>query len=126
MTHDVPRMGSLIWISEATFDEQPTIEDAQGITNWRWPVFFPLSVAIHRKIVTPLGLAQIPAELKPFPLLRSGNKKIGWQLVELPNGSLPSRSLGPTKDPSIPIYRVVNDTRLKEMIVSGWRPEDNW
>jgi hypothetical protein len=24
---------------------------------------------------------------------------------------------------ALPIYKVVNDTRLKEMIVSGWRPE---
>jgi len=32
------------------------------------------------------------------------------------------RRLGPTEDRSLPIYQVVNDTRLKEMIVSHWRP----
>lgn len=64
-------------------------------------------------------MVPVPTELMPFPLLRSGNKATGWQLVELPNGSLPSRSLGPAKDPAVPIYRVVNDTRLKEMILAA-------
>lgn len=126
MTHDVPRMGALIWIAEPTFDEVPTVEDVQRIDRWRWPVFFPLSGAISKRIVTPIAVVTIPDALRPFPLLRSGNRKIGWQLVELPGGTLPSRVLGPASDPTVPIYEVVNDTRLKEMIVSGWRSEDDW
>jgi hypothetical protein len=59
MTHDVPRMGSLVWIAEPTFDEEPTIEQVQQIDQWRWPVFFPLSSALRRSIVTPIGVVPI-------------------------------------------------------------------
>ena len=34
--------------------------------------------------------------------------------------------LGPTTDAGLPIYTVVNDTMLKEMIVSDWSPESVW
>ncbi len=132
MTHYVPRVrGELIWIAEPTFDEEPTVEDVERIDRWRWPVFFPLSVALHRKLVTRIGMVPIPRQLQPFPLLRNGDKKHGWRLVRLvqdANGSLAisGRGLGQCKDPSVPIDGIVNDTRLKERIVSGWRPEDVW
>jgi hypothetical protein len=119
-------MGSLIWIAEPTFDDVPTVEQVQAIHGWRWPVFFPLSTALHRKMMTPIGVVAIPDQLRSFPLLRSGNKRAGWQLVELPGGSLPSRTLGPATDPTVPIYQVVNDAMLKEMVVSSWRPDDDW
>ena len=126
MTHDVPRMGSLVWIAEPTFDEEPTIEQVQQIDQWRWPVFFPLSSALRRSIVTPIGVVPIPSALKPFPLMRGGNPQLGWQRVRIVDCSLPSQPLGPATDPSLPMYRIVNDARLKEMIVSGWRPENEW
>jgi hypothetical protein len=126
MTHDVPRMGSLIWIAERTFDDAPSAQDVESIDRWRWPIFFPLSVAIHRKIVTPIGIVPIPEALRSFPVMRGGNRQMGWTLTDIPDGSLPSRPLGPATDPSVPIYEIVNDTRLKEMIVAGWRPEDDW
>lgn len=126
MTHDVPRMGSLIWIAAPTFDEEPPVEQVQQITRWRWPVFFPLSVALHRRIVSPIGRVVIPDGLKPFPIMRSRMGAAGWRLVELADGSLPSRPLGPASDSAVPIYRVVNDLRLKEMILTGWKPQDEW
>jgi hypothetical protein len=126
MTHEVPKMGSLTWIAEPTFENVPTVEDVRTIARWRWPVFFPVGAAIRQNIAVPIGVVAIPDGLQSFPPLRSGNKKSGWQLVELPRNSLPSRVLGPATDPSVPIYQVVNDTMLKEMVVSGWRPEDDW
>lgn len=33
---------------------------------------------------------------------------------------------GVANDPSVAIYEVVNDTALKEMIVSNWRPANEW
>ena len=35
--------------------------------------------------------------------------------------------LGPTtQDRDLPIISIVNDTRLKEMLVAGWMPADRW
>jgi hypothetical protein len=66
----------------------------------------------------------IPEELKPFPILRSGDKKSGWRSFTQVDGV--RQRLGPATDPSIPIYKVVNDTRLKETLVGGWLPEQEW
>jgi hypothetical protein len=30
------------------------------------------------------------------------------------------------REPSMPISQGVNDTRLKEMLVTDWRPEQDW
>jgi hypothetical protein len=124
VTHDLPRIGSLIWMAEPTFDEEPTIEQVQEIEGWRWPVFFPVAAAIRRKIVSPIGEVSVPEGLRQFPLLRSRNGRGGWTLVKFVDGA--SQPAGPASDPAIARYSVVNDTRLKEMIVSGWRPENNW
>lgn len=124
MTHHLPRTGHLLWIAEPTFAEEPGIQDVGQIRRWRWPVFFPLGAAIRRKLVSPIGVTTVPADLKPFPLMRSGSKGRGWILGKLVDGEL--EPAGPTSDPSLPIYQVVNDTRLKEMLVSNWRPEDVW
>jgi hypothetical protein len=120
----VPRTGSLIWIAEPTFDEQPTVEQVKELTRWRWPVFFPLSAAIHRKLVTPIRQLRVPGELQQFPLLRSELGRGVWRLVRFVDGA--SQSAGLTQDPTIPIYEIVNDTMLKERIVTDWRPKDAW
>ncbi len=87
-------------------------------------MFFPLGAAMRRKIVTPIGVIPIPVDLQQFPLMRSRNGRGGWTLVKFVDGS--SQPGGVTTDPSLPRYSVVNDTQLKEMIVSGWRPEQDW
>jgi hypothetical protein len=124
MTDRVERTGDLVWIAEPTFDDEPTREQVCGIDRWRWPIFFPLSAAIQRKIVTPIGIVPIPKRLRPFPVMRGGNKKMGWMAFTQANGV--RQLLGPTTDSSLPIAKVVNDTALKEMIVSGWKPETEW
>jgi hypothetical protein len=124
VTHDIPKTGSLIWIAESTFEEEPTLELVRQISEWRWPVLFPLAAAIRRKIVQPIGMIPVPRALQPFPTMRSGNKTLGWTAFTESEGV--RRKLGSTNDRSLPIYGIVNDTRLKEMIVSGWRPEDEW
>jgi hypothetical protein len=124
MSYDVERIGSLIWMAEPVFDEEPTLDQVVHINRWRWPVFFPLSAALRRKIVTPIGPLSVPESLQSFPLMRSRNGRGGWNLVKFVNGA--SQPCGDASDPTTPIYSVVNDTRLREMIVSGWRPEDTW
>jgi hypothetical protein len=124
VTYDLPKFGTLVWIATPTFDEEPTRDQVKQITAWRWPIFFPLAAAIRRRIATPIGMIAVPATLQPFPIMRSGNKKAGWRAFTETGGI--RRRLGPTDDASLPIYKIVNDTRLKEMVVSGWRPEDEW
>jgi len=124
VTHDVPKVGSLVWIAKPTFAQQPTVDEVESIKSWRWPVLLPLEAAIRRHIVTPIGTVAVQKGLQQFPTMRSGNRKTGWVAFTEADGA--RRRLGPTNDPSLPIYQVVNDTRLKEMVVSGWRPEDVW
>ena len=128
MTHHVERIGHVVWLARPFFDAPPTAEDVGRIEEWRWPIFFPLGAAVRRKIVTPIGVFPIPAGMEAFPMMRSragkGSGKTAWNLVKFVDGS--SRSCGPTSDSSLPIYSVVNDTRLKEMLVSDWAPEQQW
>jgi hypothetical protein len=124
VTHEIPRIGALVWIAEPTFDEEPSASDVLAIDRWRWCVFFPVKAAVWRKIVTPIAHIDIPKALQPFPAMRGGNKWAGWQMIVFEGRR--SRPIGPATDPSVSIYQVVNDTRLKEMIVSGWRPADKW
>lgn len=124
LTHDLQRSGQLVWMAEPVFDEEPTLKDVEGIDRWRWPALFPLGAAIRRKIVTPIGVTAVPPELARFPLMRSGNKQAGWRLAKLVDGVM--QPAGSATDPSLPIYQIVNDTALKERLVSGWKPEDLW
>lgn len=124
MTHYVKRVGHLVWIAEPTFDEEPSLDDVSKIESWRWPVFFPLGAAFRRKLITEIGTIPVPASLQAFPTLRSGSRVTGWTASTEVNGE--RRRLGPTSNPSLPIYKIVNDTALKEMIVTGWSPEQEW
>jgi hypothetical protein len=124
LTHDVSKVGSLVWVAKPTFDEKPTLEQTSEITEWRWPILFPLAAAIREDIVSPIGEVAIPKALQSFPTLRSGQRKIGWVAFTEIDGV--RHTLGATTDPSLPIYQIVNDTRLRKMVVSDWRPDDNF
>ena len=126
VTHKTPRQGTLIWIAEPIFDEEPTVDQVVQIHQWRWPIFFPLGTFLHRKAAILIGVIALPPELEEFPVLRSRHfgGRGGWDLVKFVDGS--SRTNGICTDPTIPVYQLVNDIALKEMIVSGYRPEQVW
>jgi hypothetical protein len=124
VTHQVPSLGDLVWLAEPTFEDEPDVEVAEAIRQWRWPVFFPTGAAVRRGLVTPVGVVEIPQELRSIPRMRGGNRRMGWREVRFVDGS--EQVVGMTSDPSLPISQVVNDTRLKEMLVSDWRPEQDW
>ena len=121
-THKHPTMGELVWVADGFWDEEPSAADVAAVHNWRWCVFFPLGAALRRRLVTPIGDVGIPLALAGFPTLRNGSKRQGWFRVE--GGDL--NSLERTDDTSLPIVMLVNDTMLKEMLVTGWKPEDEW
>jgi hypothetical protein len=126
MTHHVERIGHLVWMAAPFYEQPPSIEAVRAVETWRWPVFFPLGAALHRKIVERLGQVDIPPRLHPMPTFRGSNGVGGWNRVIVDDGGIGSKPVGPTEDRSLPIYSVVNDTRLKEMLVSGWMPRDRW
>jgi hypothetical protein len=122
MTHHRERIGHVIWMAEPFFDNEPTVEDVVAISEWRWPVFFPLGAALYRKIVTRIGQVDVPAGLRSPPTFRSRMGSAGWVAVN----AVEDKRIGRTTDPCLPIYSVVNNTRLKEMLVANWRPADTW
>jgi hypothetical protein len=124
VTHDVPRIGSLVWIATPTFAREPTLDEARQISSWRWPTFFPVSAAMRKRIVKPLGSIPIPSEIAPFPKMRGGGGSMGW--VAFTGVGDGQRLHGPTTDRSLPIYQILNDTSLSEMIATGWMPEDEF
>ena len=122
-THAHGKMGELIWIADPFFPEEPTIDDVKSIDVWRWCIFFPLSAALRKKAVSPIGSVEIPPDLAKFPTLRNGSKQQGWFVFE--GGDLTHPTTKPP-DPRMPIAAIVNDTRLKEMLVTGWEPSCMW
>lgn len=122
-THKDATMGSLIWLADGFWDEEPTATEI-ATAGWRWCVFFPLGAAVRRRLVTPLGLVAIPTSLQGFPTMRAGSREQGWFAVR--NEAMEGVLGHPTYDRSLPPRQIVNDTRLKEMLVTGWRPEDDW
>ena len=115
-------LGPLVWIAEGFWEEEPTADDV-ATAQWRWCVFFPLGVALRQRVVFPLGRTDIPAELARFPTMRGGSREQGWFLAQDGN---PADISKPTTDASLPPRILVTDVRLKEMLVSGWRPPDMW
>jgi hypothetical protein len=124
VTHQLHSLGDLVWLAVPIFDEEPDVETVEGIKSWRWPVFFPTGAAVRRKIVSPIGVIEIPAQLRPFPTMRSGSRRMGWREVRYVDGKESVR--GVASDASLPISQIVNDTILKEWLVSGWSPERDW
>lgn len=123
-THDIPRHGSLVWMAEPVFPAPPTLERVGEIDAWRWPVFFPLDHAIRTDQASVLGVIALPPELEAFPQLRASQGPGRWVLVHFRDGK--PRSGGVTDDPTLPIDMVVNDTALRNLIATGYRPEDDW
>jgi len=125
VTHQVPKRGDLIWLSEATFDEFPTVSEVEGISDWRWPVFFPMGSALHRKEVDPIGIIEIPEDMRAMPAMRSQDPLSGgWVRATFQDGDWVPE--GPTDDRSLPVYGIINTLGLKERLVSNWRTTDRW
>src|SRR6266567_4194355 len=77
-THRDKLMGYLIWLSRDTYDQMPTVDDARGVTDWRWCVFYPLGSAINRDVDIPIGQIDIPTRLESFPRMRAGGGPQPW------------------------------------------------
>lgn len=128
MTHKhvlPPKYGALVWIADRCFDEPPSLEDLAGV-GWRWCVFFPLGTAANKHIVEIVGKVDVPEQLRNFPALRAGGiNGIEPRWVVYEQRDVDNSYRRATEDDfALNIEQIVNDTRLTEMIVSGWKPED--
>jgi len=122
-THRDKLMGYLIWLSRDTYDQMPTVDDARGVTDWRWCVFYPLGSAINKDVDIPIGQIDIPTRLQSFPRMRAGGGPQPWYQYD--GGDF--TGLGePCRDPTLPIRQIVNDTMLREMLNSDWSPDQSW
>ena len=124
VTHVTKRIGSFVWVAVDIFDEEPTAADVSALAGWRWPVWLPLGAMARRKLVIPLGLVDIPLPLRSYPIMRGGYKD-QWKRIAITEDGT-SEILHGKPHPSLPIDQIVNDVRLKEMLVTNWKPEDDW
>ena len=123
-THKHQRMGALVWMAEDFWDKEPTANDVEQVFEWRWCVYFPLAGAVRRKLVYPIANVTIPEALIPFPVMRSRLGPGSWVVAR--NGESGPPPFEKTADRALSISSLVNDTRLKEMLVSDWRPSQRW
>jgi hypothetical protein len=123
-TLDIPRIGTLVWIAGPTFAHPPTLDDVRSIREWRWPTLFPVRAAIRRKIVDRIGPISVPEPLLEPPTMRGGGGPMGW--VAFKGFGEGQQLLGQTRDRSLPIYEILNDSALREKIETGWMPSDEF
>lgn len=123
-THAHEQMGALVWMAEGFWDEEPNAEDVATVEAWRWCVHFPLAGAIRRHLACPIANVAIPLDLVDYPDMRASHGEGKWSLVR--NGDAGQPPFERTEDRSLSIESLINDTMLREMLVSGWRPTDRW
>jgi hypothetical protein len=126
-THVLPRHGTLVWFAERVFDAEPTMAEVRALEQWRWPVFFAVEAAVRRRLVQPVGIVVIPSPLRRLPRFRGGARGMGWVSVKYDKEGRSRRpAIRRAPKPTDPISQAVNVTALKEMIITGWRPEQDW
>jgi hypothetical protein len=123
-----PRYGSLLRVLPGIHAVRPdSFTDLVGETE-QFVVFFPLVAAVKGAIVEIVGHEEVPEWAVPFPVFRNGlpdreGKIHEWWLWDGQKqwkvGNLTSEMR------SFPQEEVVNDTRLIEMIETGYRAEDD-
>jgi len=126
-THRHPRYGALLRVFDGLFATSPDNLGDIVTLAVRFATFFPLQAAVDRGLVTVVGNAPIPDNLKLFPVCRAGavdphTKKVAswwlwdgqreWQVGDLT-----------AEERKLPIRGVVNDTLLIQRIEEGWLPE---
>ena len=124
-----PHWGHLIRVLPGLFESRPATFSKLVQEKERFFIFFPLGVAVHRGIMEIVAREDIPARCVSFPLFRvtglpdREGRVHQWGLwdgtKEWHIGSLAPEHV------DLSLLRIVNDTRLVQMIVSGWKPSDD-
>jgi hypothetical protein len=120
ITHRVARYGWLVWIGVPIFEEPPSAESINSIAEWRWPIFYPAGTALNKGVISPVGMVEVPQDLRPFPSMRCPWTRTRWLEVRLSDDELVE--IGATANMSLPILKIVNHTELVSKVTSGWQP----
>ena len=129
-THKDDENGALIRVTKNCFDRRPS--DLQEIVDAEVGIitFFPLSIAIHRKIFPLIGNLPVPKQRQKFPVFRvrghvdrEGRVK-QWKFW---NGekTWPDKWLTnlTEEQKKLNIAGIWNDTYLIERLEESWTPE---
>jgi hypothetical protein len=123
-----PRYGSLLRVLPGIHAARPGSFSELVDEKEQFVVFFPLVAAVKKAIVEIVGHEDLPEWAVPFPVFRSGlpdregkihvwwlwDGEKQWKVGDL----TPEMRFFPQEE-------VVNDTRLIEMIETGYRTEDD-
>ena len=129
-THRDPEYVELIQVAKVRFDKRP--DSLEDIVNAETGIitFFPVNIAVHRKIFPVIGNIPVPKKRQQFPLFRvagfpdkKGKVKQWWFW----NGDeawpeVPVKKLT-DEQKRLPIEGIWNDTLLIERLESDWAPE---
>lgn len=124
-----PGYGSLIRVLPGFYDERPRDFSELVKAKHRFVKFFPLRAAVREGIVTILANEPVPPEAKEFPIFRAGvadpktGKVKAWWFWDGEKSWKVGRIT--KKQRKMPIRGLVNDTKLVELIESGWTPEND-
>jgi len=111
------------------YDERPSSIESITNVNDTYFIGFPLSVALHRKLVSKVGYVPLAADFELSKYTRDMHKIrgqfLGWHIIDrmtlkrqfVEKLSAEQRALSPGG--------VWNDTLLKECLEAGWNLE-NW
>lgn len=121
-THQNAMMGWLIRVLPGLFEKRPEdfAELARG--RERYFIFFPVTTAANRGLVTIVAHEGIPSHAQPFPSFRAGT--VGnWWLWDGEREWRIGSVLAPDQR-SLPVREAWNVKMLASRIASGWSPED--
>jgi len=130
-THKDKTYGDLIQVTKNSFPERPgdleeVISDDVGIIT-----FFPLNIAVRRKIFSVIGNRPVPEKRRQFPLFRvrgyidrSGTVR-QWKFWD-GQKTWPEQWLTELtdKEMELPIEGIWNDTLLIDRLETGWMPRE--
>jgi hypothetical protein len=126
-THKHKLYGALLRVFNGIHDAPLNTYEDVVTQRPAFSVFFLLSAAVNKQIVSIVGNVAVPGEAQIFPIFRGGTVHPSTQKVEvwwLWDGEQEWRVGDLTDEQRIfPIRGVWNDTLLIERIESHWTPE---
>jgi hypothetical protein len=127
-THKDAARGALLRVFNGIYVERISDINLFYRLGVRFKIFFPLHESINRGIFKVIGNIDIPPDRIIFPTFRNGVRNPSTGKVDtwfIWNGKeeWPVEKLS-AEQRKYSLEWIVNDTRLVELIETGWRPED--
>lgn len=119
--------GALLRVLTGLYAELPADINKIAAEKERYLIFFPVSVALHRKIVRKVGFYPLEGFQKPKYMRTKhniGGEFLGWHIVD--TDSLYRTLVKDLTDEqkALSLWGIWNDTLLIEKLVEGWSLEE--